>query len=74
MTAGSVDVAAIVGLLVIGAVAGASVALGGEGGLQVASAAVGGVAGWLARSGGKTANVQAETATVQPDAGVTARA
>ena len=67
---GSVDVAAVVGLLVIGGVAGASVALGGEGGLQVASAAVGGIAGWLARGGSKTANVTAETATVQPDAGV----
>ena len=45
-----VDVTAVVGLLVIGAVAGAAVALGGADGLQVASAAVGGVAGWLARS------------------------
>jgi hypothetical protein len=69
MMAGSVDVAAVVGLLVIGSVAGASVALGGDNGLQVASAAVGGIAGWLARSGAKTANVTAETATVQPDAG-----
>ncbi len=47
---GPVDVAAVVGLLVIGAVAGASVALGGPEGLQVASAAVGGIAGWLART------------------------
>jgi hypothetical protein len=68
MNMATIDVAAVVGLLVMGAVAGASVAVGGEGGLQVASAAVGGIAGWLARSGGKTANVTAETATVQADA------
>jgi hypothetical protein len=45
----TMDVTALVGVLVIGVVAGVSVVVGGDGGLQVASAAVGGVAGWLTR-------------------------
>lgn len=49
---------ALVGLVVIGVIGVVSVMQGGDGGLQVASAAVGGIAGWLARSGNKVANVE----------------
>jgi hypothetical protein len=60
MTTQQLDVAAVVGLSVIGFVAGLSVWLGGEGGLQVASAAVGGIAGWLARSTAKGGGLSVE--------------
>ena len=72
MTESKQDWPAIVGLGIIGIVAVISVLFGEGEGLQVASAAVGGVAGWLARSSGKTANIE-HADSVQADSVATAQ-
>lgn len=62
-----VSIENIVAIVMIGGVAIAAILSKGDPGLTVAAAAVGGIAGWLTRGPGKTANVQAENATVQAD-------
>lgn len=52
------DLAAVVGVLGVVVIACAALWLGKADGVLVASAAVGGICGWLARSGGRTANIE----------------
>lgn len=66
MNAQHFDVSAIIGLVVVGAIAIVALFQAGDNGELVASAAVGGICGWLARSGTKTANIE-HADTVQGD-------
>lgn len=64
-----VDATAIVGIVVMGVIGALAVLHGGAEGMTVAAGVAGGIAGWLAKGSSKTANVTADNATIQPDAG-----
>lgn len=57
MTEPRIDWTSMAGIAAVGAISIVALLEGGTDGVLVASAAVGGICGWLAR-GGKTANIQ----------------